>query len=94
MNGRRLKSWVTLLLAIGILVPSMFGFANKFQEFLLVFRNDPAGVFAITPIVNYLLASLGFLMMLFWATANGMFHDLERPKHAFLEQEQELDKLE
>lgn len=92
MPGRSGRNLVTLLLALGILVPSMMGFANKFSEFLHVFRDDPAGVFAIAPIVNYLLASLGFLMMLLWATANGMFHDIEQPKHTFLERERELDE--
>ena len=50
------------------------------------------GAFAIAPIVNYLLASAGFLFVLLWATANGMFHDIEAPKYRMLEREEELDK--
>lgn len=87
----KLKTAVTLLLAVAILVPSMLGFVNKFYEFSTTFRQDPGGVFAITPIANYVLASLGFLMLFFWATANGMFHDIERPKHRMLEIEEQLD---
>ena len=42
--------------------------------------------------VNYMLASLGFLCMLIWATINGMFYDIEKPKEIMLEREQQLDK--
>jgi len=89
-NGRR--HWVTLLLAIAILLPSLWGFGSKFVEFVLTFRGESDGVFAITPIMNYLLASLGFLMLLLWATLNGMFHDIEKPKYTMLEREQQLDR--
>lgn len=92
MNNRRVRNIVTLSLAVAILIPSMLGFVNKFFEFAVTFRNDPGGVFAVTPMANYLLASAGFLMMLLWATANGMFHDIEKPKHVFLETEEALDR--
>ena len=57
----------------------------------LVAMYDPNGAFAVTPIVNYLLAGLGFLCMLGWAACNGMFHDIEQPKRTMLETEQQLD---
>ena len=79
-------------MAIAILVPSMIGFAMKFIEFIRTFQGDVAGIFAITPISNYLLASLGFFCLLIWATMNGMFHDIERPKHRMLEIDQQLDR--
>ena len=50
------------------------------------------GAFALTPVTNYLFASLGFLCLFGWAAANGMFHDIERPKRTMLENEQRLDK--
>ena len=75
-----------------ILVPSLLGFANKFREFILIFRGDVDGVFAITPIVNYLLASLGFFFLFCWAICHGMFRDIERPKYAMLETERQLDE--
>lgn len=87
----RWRAAVTWLLAILILVPSMLGFGAKFAEFVNTFRQESGGVFAITPMVNYVLASLGFLCLLVWAAMNGMFHDIERPKHAMLEQQQALD---
>jgi hypothetical protein len=44
--------------------------------------------------VNYLLAGIGFLCLLGWATLNGMFHDVEQPKRTMLENEERLDALE
>jgi hypothetical protein len=70
----------------------MLGFAAKFIEFMHTFGGDTEGVFAITPMVNYLLASLGFFCMLLWATVNGMFRDVERPKETMLERDAALDR--
>ena len=77
MNASRRKTMVTLAFAVIILIPSMLGFGAKFLEFIHTFRGESGGAFAITPMVNYLLASLGFLCMLVWAILNGMFRDLE-----------------
>lgn len=87
----RIRQWTTLLLAIVILAPSLWGFGTKFLEFVAIYRGDVDGVFAISPIVNYLLASCGFLLLFAWATFNGMFRDIERPKFAMLENEARLD---
>ena len=91
-NSSRTRTILTLVFALIILVPSMMGFVAKFLEFINTFREETGGVFAITPMVNYLLASVGFLLLLVWASINGMFHDIEQPKHAMLEQEQDLDR--
>jgi len=88
----RIRGRVTLVLAVLILVPSLWGFGSKFLEFIAIFRGEVDGAFAIAPILNYLLASIGFLLLFLWATANGMFHDIERPKHRLLEIEKQLDK--
>lgn len=90
----RVRSLTVLIMAVVILVPSMIGFVMKFIEFVHTFQDDAAGVFAITPISNYLLASLGFFCLLMWATMNGMFHDIERPKHRMLEIDRQLDRQE
>ncbi len=63
----------TVVFALVVLIPSCLGFANKFREFVLIFRGDVDGVFAITPIVNYLLASAGFFLLFFWRSAMGCF---------------------
>lgn len=92
MNSSRRKTLVTIFFAIIILIPSMMGFVNKFIEFIHTFRGESGGVFAITPMANYLLASLGFLCMLIWAIVNGMFTDLEKPKEIMLERRRMLDR--
>ena len=89
-EGRK-QLLVTIGLAVLILIPSMYGFVGKFVELVRVFRGEPGGAFAVAPILNYLLASLGFLCLLLWATSRGMFHDLERPKHQMLQNEEILD---
>lgn len=93
MNGQpsRLKQWLTLLMAFAILIPSMLGFGSKFVEFIALYRGDVDGAFAISPILNYLLASIGFLCLFGWAAMNGMFRNIEQPKYALLENEARLD---
>jgi len=88
----RTQTFVTWLLAILILIPSGYGFIGKFLEFVSIYRGEPGGAFAVAPVLNYLLASAGFFCMLLWAMRNGMFHDVERPKEAFLENEKLLDE--
>ena len=87
----RRQTWVTAAMAIVILIPSMYGFIGKFVEFVHIYRGASGGEFAVAPILNYLLASAGFLCMLLWASWNGMFRDVERPKIDFLENERLLD---
>ena len=90
-SDSRLKSITLIVMSLIILIPTMVGFAMKFIEFVHTFRDHSDGVFAITPMTNYLLASLGFFCMLIWAACNGMFHDIERPKYHMLDTEQQLD---
>jgi len=78
--------------AVAVLVPSLYGFSGKFLEFVHLFRGDSDGVFAITPILNYLLASMGFFCLFFWAMLHGMFHDVEQPKQSMLDIERQLDE--
>src|SRR5262245_49374968 len=87
-RGRKI---VTLLLAVVILVPALYGFGTKFAEFLLLVANEE-GAFTVVPILNYLLASAGFLLLLFWAIGHGMFRDVEGPKHTMLDRERLLDE--
>ena len=88
----RMHRWRTLAFAVVILVPCFYGFGRKFLELVLLTRGDVDGVFAISPVVNYLLASLGFFFLFCWASVNGMFGDIERPKNAMLETERMLDE--
>jgi len=90
-STRRSQIVTTIAFALVILIPSLYGFANKFREFIQIYRGEVDGVFAITPIVNYLLASVGFFLLFCWAIAHGMFRDIEKPKYAMLENERRLD---
>ena len=81
----------TVVVGVLILLPSMVGFFNKFMEFANLIKGDAEGAFAMTPIANYTLASLGFFCLLIWAAAQGMFHDIEAPKRTMLDHESELD---
>jgi hypothetical protein len=82
---------ITILLAVLILIPSGYGFIGKFIELINVAKGEAGGAFAVAPIMNYLLASLGFLCLLLWAAGRGMFRDIENPKRQMLEREAELD---
>ncbi|MCA9068615.1 MAG: hypothetical protein KDA84_06815 [Planctomycetaceae bacterium] len=93
-KSRRTVFYVSVVLGVVILVPSMLGFGLKFLELFHVVTGDGEGLFALTPIVNYLLASLGFASLLLWATFRGMFHDIESPKNAMLDIESQLDEYE
>lgn len=93
-TNRRGESRVPTLVAIAfifiVLIAGGF-FALKFYDLVMVAMYVPDGAFAVTPIVNYLLAGLGFLCMLGWAAYNGMFHDIEKPKQTMLDTEHQLD---
>lgn len=89
-----MKAFFKFCVVVFFLGPCFFGFGTKFIELIHVFRGDPEGAFAVAPIVNYLLATTGFLFMLGWATANGMFHNIEQPKYDMLKREAELDQLD
>ena len=91
---KRRSAIVTLLFAAVVLLPSLWGFSGKFAEFIAIYRGDVDGIFAISPIVNYLLASLGFFCLFGWAAFHGMFSDMEKPKVTFLETETMLDRLQ
>lgn len=89
----RRQTLVTIVFAVVILIPALYGFSTKFREFLALY-GDVEGAFALMPIVNYLLATAGFFLLLCWATMQGMFANIEQPKHTMLEQEQGLDEEE
>jgi hypothetical protein len=88
----RAQRRTTLIFALVILIPSFYGFGKKFLELVALTRGDVDGIFAISPVVNYLLASLGFFFLFCWAILHGMFRDIEQPKKDMLETERRLDE--
>jgi hypothetical protein len=87
-----MKPWLKVLVAIFFLGPCFLGFGSKFVELVHVFQGDAEGAFAVAPIVNYLLATSGFLFLLGWAAVNGMFHNIEQPKQDMLQNDAYLDR--
>ena len=88
--ARAARRWTTPILAVVILAPACAGFTKKFLEFLALV-GDEEGAFAVVPVLNYLLAGVGFLLLFLWAVLHGMFRDLERPKRTLLTNEALLD---
>lgn len=91
-----MKNTVVAVMAVVILGFCAWGFGDKFYQFVILATKGEeeanVGIFAVTPIVNYLLASFGFLLLLGWAAANGMFRDIEGPKQTMLDHEAQLDR--
>ena len=88
---RRKRRWLFLAMALVFLVPAAVGFGTKFVEFVS-FVGAEEGAFTIVPIVNYVLASLGFVFLMGWAANKGMFENVEKPKFTMLENEHRLDE--
>jgi hypothetical protein len=86
----RVPNAVAILFIFIVLIAGCF-FALKFYDLVMVAMYVPEGASAISPIVNYLLAGIGFFFMLGWAAYNGMFHDIEKPKQTMLDTEHQLD---
>jgi len=91
-HAARVRVRLTMLLAVLILIPSVWGFGSKFVEFVRIYRGDVDGAFAVAPILNYLLASAGFFLLLLWGIGGGMLADVEGPKQTMLENEARLDR--
>ncbi len=84
---------ITVIVFVFIVIIAGIFFFIKFADLVMVAMYDPDGAFAVTPIVNYLLAGCGFLLLFAWAARNGMLRDIESPKYQMLENEQKLDAL-
>lgn len=82
---------IHLLAVLGVIAPCAYGFIGKFIELVRVYRGEVDGAFAIAPIVNYLLASSGFIFLFGWAAMNGMFRNIESQKVDMLINEFRLD---
>ncbi|HMP06148.1 MAG TPA: hypothetical protein PJ982_07360 [Lacipirellulaceae bacterium] len=87
------RFWMAVMGAV-IVGGGLWGFGHKFLALVRLALQEQGGAeaaFAVAPVVNYLLASLGFLCLVGWAAAHGMFHDIEGPKYTMLDVESRLD---
>lgn len=85
------RKTITIILALIILPVSFLGFGAKIVEIIAVLTGEPDGIFTLSPLLNYFLASMGFACILCWAMFQGMFHDIEKPKFAMLDMERQLE---
>jgi hypothetical protein len=91
----RNRIWIAVMGAV-ILGGGIYGFGHKFLALVRLSLDAKEGAdaaFAVAPVVNYLLASVGFLFLVGWAASHGMFHDIEAPKYTMLETEERLDAI-
>ena len=79
-------------LRIRRLHPLRLGFGNKLLELIQLGKGDAEGRFALTPVINYLLATLGFLCMFLWGAMRGTFHNVEGAKQRMLDDDQRIDE--
>lgn len=91
-KSKKRKTRIIIGMAVLIIVPSAIGFTEKFIQFVRTLSSDDGGHFTVIPILNYLIVTAGFTCLLVWATAHGMFRDVEKPKFKLLEQEEELNR--
>lgn len=91
-NDSRAKQIAVGVIATLILVPGAVGFAEKLVQFFHTLDSVDGGRFTLVPLLNYLLIALGFLLLLLWGIARGMFRDIEGPKYVMLERESALDR--
>lgn len=75
------------------LTPEQTNELSKLQSKQGLVDEATEGAFALVPILNYLLVTLGFLLMFGWWVLSGGFRDIERPKYNMLENETILDAL-
>ena len=90
-NSPRIRRLLHFSAIVAVILPCAYGFIGKFIELVRVYRGEVDGAFAIAPIINYLLASTGFIFLFGWAAMNGMFHDIEAQKQQMLDNESQLD---
>lgn len=93
-SSRNESSAVVWWFGVAVLGVSFLGFGSKFVEFVQTFRESPEGIFAISPVINYLLATTGFFFLMLWAGMQGMFRDIEAPKRTMLDLEEQLTAQE
>ena len=84
--------WITLIYALTVFIPCFLAFGTKLLELFNLGNGDAEGRFAVTPVVNYALATMGFLCLFLWAAVRGTFHDVELVKQRMLDNERMLDE--
>lgn len=98
----RIFLWI---FSVTLVVTAGSAFLIKLIEFLYSFsiaENTVAGgegvrpgfMFAISPLVTYLIVAAGFACLFLWAFLSGQFRDIEGPKYRMLELQRRIDRAE
>lgn len=91
-RGSRAKAIAVVGMVVLFVVPAGLAFINKFMKFVGTVGTDEMGGAALVPMLNYLMVAAGFICLMVWAAASGMFREVEAPKHQMLETEEKLDR--
>ncbi len=55
---------------------------------------QPGFIFAIAPLLTYLIVAAGFACLFLWAYFSGQFRNVEGPKYRMLQMQHEIDQAE
>ncbi len=80
-----------VIISMVVLILTAISFIYKMAHFVMIALSGEAVGFATIPIVNYIMAGSGFLLLLLWAFLTGQFRDIEGPKYRMLQLEKEYD---
>ena len=83
-----------LIFLVTVIALAGAGFVFKLVEFIHTMQADASESFALMPVVTYLCVASGFFCLLLWSVFGGHFREMEKPKHAMLANEQDLDRRE
>lgn len=101
-RGSRTFLWV---FSFAMVITAGSAFMIKLIEFLYEFssaRNTVPGgggvrhgfIFAISPLMTYLVVAAGFACLFAWAYFSGQYRDVEGPKYRMLQMQDEFDRFE
>lgn len=101
-RGTRMFLW---LFSILMVITAGTAFLFKLIEFIYQFisaDNTVAGgqgvrhgfIFAISPLMTYLIVAAGFACLFVWALLGGQFKDVEAPKYRMLDLQDQIDRAE
>lgn len=101
-RGSRRFLWI---FSIAMVVTAGSAFVMKLIEFLYEFSHSanvvdagadsrPRLIFAISPLMTYLIVATGFACLFLWAYFSGQFKDVEAVKHRMLELNDQISAAE
>ena len=97
-RGTRRFLWI---FSVVMVITAGTAFLIKLVEFLYQFSGaagaagvQPGFIFAIAPLLTYLIVATGFACLFLWAYFSGQFRNVEGPKYRMLELQDRIDSAE